>query len=172
MKIITDQEVLRRYNEDVKHEEIKSLIKDLEESLAASERPGVGLAASQIGINKRACIVRLNGEEKISLDLINPIIVERYDLFINKDEGCLSLPNQRVNTKRFKEIVIKDDLHPAGIIATDFLATVIQHEVDHCNSILIIDNAMDKKKIGRNDPCPCGRIKNDKPVKYKKCHGK
>ena len=137
------------------------IIKTLDMSLANSITPGVGLAAPQVGINSRIAIVRT---KDYSLDLINPIIVEKDKGFINFDEGCLSFPGIRVNVKRYKEIFVKDDLRPEGFVATGLVAVIIQHEVDHLDNIFIIDRVVGKNKIGRNDPCPCGSNK-----KYKKC---
>lgn len=172
-KIITNLEVLRRPNEPATLEEAKDIIKQLEESLATSKIPGVGLAAPQIGINKKVCIIRIKKEDfQSNLDLVNPVVLEKHHPFINKGEGCLSLPGVSVDTQRYKEILVKDDLHPAGMIITGFEAVVVQHEFDHLESILMIDRAVGKNKVGRNDPCPCGKKINGKPVKYKKCHGK
>ena len=171
--ITTDEKILRAPNELVQPEEVESLIQELEESLAQSPRAGVGLAAPQIGINKRIAIVRINTKDvKCSLNLVNPIIVEKLHPFIHKDEGCLSIPNEHFNAQRYGEIFIKDDSNPAGIIAVGFEAVVIQHEIDHLEGVLVRDRVIGKHKVGRNDPCPCGKKINGKPVKFKKCHGR
>jgi len=160
--IITDINILRKPNEKVNKEEIDFLIKKLEEELSLTEN-GIGLAAPQIGINKTIAIIRTDSE---SINLINPQIIEMKDLVINKGEACLSFPNKYINTYRFREIFIIDDLHPAGFVATDFIAIALFHEIDHLNSILMIDREV-KGKLGRNDLCPCG-----KNIKFKHCHGK
>lgn len=166
--ILTDIEELRKTNVKVNPEEVSELVARLEKELASSSVLGVGLAAPQIGIHKSIAIVRCKtGEYEENYDLINPIIVDKQQGFINQDEGCLSLPGKRVNTNRYREIFVKDELHPAGFVVVGFPAVVIQHEVDHLESILIIDRAAGKNKIGRNDLCPCGSGK-----KFKKCHGK
>ena len=82
------------------------------------------------------------------------------------------MPGKLVNTKRYKEILVRDELHPAGFVVVGFPAVVLNHEIDHLEGILIIDRATGKDKIGRNDPCPCGKKINGRPVKYKKCHGR
>lgn len=168
-KIITDLSILKAPNVEVFLEGGLELVKELESSLFSSPIAGVGLAAPQIAINKKVAIVRTRWEK---IDLINPIIIEKTNGFINFDEGCLSVPDQRVNTQRYKEIFVKDLLHPEGFVATGDVAIVIQHECDHLESILITDRTIGKKKIGRNDPCPCGKMKNGKPVKWKNCHGR
>ena len=171
--IVTDINVLRKKNELVKIEEIAELISLLESELASSLTPGVGLAAPQIGINKSIAIVRLRIDEfEENYDLVNPVILDKRQGFTNKNEACLSLPGKLVNTKRYKEILVRDELHPAGFVVVGFPAVVLNHEIDHLEGILIIDRATGKDKIGRNDPCPCGKKINGRPVKYKKCHGR
>jgi len=169
IEIITDLNILRSYNSNASKEEAYDIIKKLEISLKNSKEKGIGLAAPQIGINKRVAIIRTEQE---NIDLINPIIIEQEDGFINFNEGCLSVPKKRFNTQRFKEIFIKDDMHLAGIVAIGDIAVVILHEIDHLDGILIMDRSIGNNKIGRNDPCPCGRMLNNKPIKWKKCHGK
>ena len=165
--IITDIKELRAHNKDCIPSEVDNIIRDLESELLKTS--GIGLAAPQIGIHKRAAIVRLQQEQ---INLINPIILERYDTFIFKNEGCLSLPGIKIDTYRHQEIFIKDYLHPNGFIATGLMAVVIEHEVDHLEGILIIDRDI-SNTIGRNDQCPCGKIKtNGKVIKFKNCHGR
>ena len=168
-KIVTDLEILRASNGTVSLQESKQIINDLDIALQNSTMSGLGLAAPQIGINKRVAIVRAYGE---LINLVNPVIIEKEDGFINTNEGCLSIPGTFVNTQRYKEIFIKDDLHPDGVVAVGDVAVVMQHEIDHLEGILMIDRAIGKGKIGRNEKCPCGKVVNGKPVKYKKCHGK
>ena len=166
--IITDIPLLRKKNEIVKSEEVLGIISKLQSTLTGSLAPGVGLAAPQIGINKKVAIVRLvtdNIQEYI--DLVNPKIIDKYGPFINKKEACLSFPGLSFDTERYEEIVVIDDLHPAGFVAKGLVATVIQHEIDHVESILITDRVIGKNKIGRNDLCPCGS-----KIKFKRCHGK
>ena len=172
--ITTDEKILRTPNEPVSPDEVEDIIRELEESLRDTPLVGVGLAAPQIGINKRAAIVRIDTKDvKCSLNLINPVLVEKRDPFIHNAEGCLSIPNKQFNVNRYREIFVRDDLHPAGMIITDFEAVVAQHEIDHIENILVKDRTIGKNKIGRNDPCPCGRKKEDgKPIKFKNCHGR
>jgi peptide deformylase len=167
-EITTDLKILRSHNDDATLEEAENIIKQLDISLKKSSTRGVGLAAPQIGINKRVAIVRSQDE---FIDLVNPIIIEKTIGFVNFNESCLSIPNQCVNTQRYKEIFVKDDLHPDGFVAVGDVAIILEHEIDHLYSILITDRAVGKNKLGRNDPCPCGKTENGKPVKWKKCHG-
>ena len=164
MEILTDVIELKKKNEDATLEEAEEIIKQLEISLKESKVPGVGLAAPQIGIHKKVVIIRVRGED--DLNLVNPIIIEKKNGFVLNNEGCLSVPDKKVNTRRFKEILVKDDLHPSGLVLTDMIAVVAQHEIDHLESILITDRDLSSQP-GRNDPCFCGSGK-----KFKKCHGK
>lgn len=140
--IITDQSILRRPCEPVLPDEISDLRQKLEEVLNWTEKqgnPGIGLACPQIGISKAMSIIRLNNTK---IDLVNPVIVRKYNEFIFEGEGCLSFPGRIERTKRFKEIIVKNDLEPKHFIVTDLLAVVIQHEIDHLNSILLSDVAI------------------------------
>jgi peptide deformylase len=173
IKIVTDIEELKKPNSVADLYEAKSIIEKLEIALKNAERPGVGLAAPQIGIHKQVAIIRVNSEEgEDNIDLVNPVIIEQEQGIIFKDEGCLSLPGVHINTRRYQEVFIKDDLHPAGVILYGMAAVACVHEIDHLFGILITDRATGKTRVGRNDPCPCGKIVNNKVVKYKHCHGK
>jgi len=163
MTITTNELILRAPNVDVLPEEVESLEKMLLDELAKSSMPGVGLAAPQIGVNKRIAIVT-NGAE--NLCIVNPKILETKGVLIHKGEGCLSVPG-KFNTYRFREIRMVDDLHPGGIVATGLVSLILQHEIDHTLGILVKDRVAHTDKIGRNDPCPCGS-----KIKFKRCHGK
>ena len=172
--ILTDEKALRIKCSDVLPEEVdeirEALEKELEQSAKAG-RPGVGLAAPQIGIPKRMSIVRI---DNIKIDLVNASIDKAFDEVIFENEGCLSFPGRVERTKRFREVHILDNMvEPRGFIATGLLAVVCQHELDHLRGVLLSDVAIPvepekkSKKLRPNDPCWCGSKK-----KYKKCHGK
>lgn len=169
LPIVTDESILRATNTLATAEEIPKLIKTLEESLRASPHPGVGLSAPQVGINKCVAIVRT---KEVSFNLANPVILDKLGPFINKNEGCLSIPGKTFDTQRYNEIFVKDDLHPAGLIITGLESVVVQHETDHLCGMLVKDRAIGKNKVRRNDSCPCGKKIDGKPIKYKKCHGR
>jgi peptide deformylase len=165
--IITDEKILRQPCEDVKPEEVGDLIALLERELAASPRRGIGLAAIQCGIPKKAAIVRIN--EILRADLINCRIKNAYDLQLFQGEGCLSIPDKTIDTMRYNEIHIVDNLgYPSEFVATGLLAIAIQHELDHCEGLLMTDRSVNpiKKKQRPNDPCICGSGK-----KQKRCCG-
>ena len=169
--IISDEKTLRAKNEPVTPEEAESLISLLESELKNSEvmgRPGIGLACPQIGINKKAAIIRIN--ESIKIDLVNATIKNSYGLAVFKDEGCLSFPDQLKDTERYQEIYITNNLvEPHSFVARGLIAVAIQHELDHLDGILFGDRefkqtVVQKSKNRPNDPCNCGSGK-----KYKKC---
>lgn len=178
--IITDEKILRQPCEDVKPEEVGELRELLERELENSARlgrSGVGLSLPQVNIHKKMAIIRL-GPNDLNLDLVNCSILKGYDLALFKDEGCLSFPGRAEDTMRYQEIVIGNNLvYPTGCILTGLMAICAQHELDHLNGILLPDRAQPKsqiKKVGPNNPCPCGIIDpiTQKVKKYKKCHGK
>lgn len=144
--IITDEALLRVECSDVLPEEVGEIRAQLEYELKRSEelgRPGIGLAAPQIGIAKRFAIVRISN---YSLDLINCKILHGYDPAIFRGEGCLSFPGRIENTIRFQEIHIVDNMFETGsVIITGLPAVCAQHELDHLNSILLPDVANEKR---------------------------
>ena len=167
--ILTDETALRTKCIDVLPEEVDDIRSKLEHELKLSGemgRPGIGLAAPQIGIYKKMAIIRL---QDLSIDLVNATISKGFDLQHFKNEGCLSFPDRTETTNRYNEIhVVGNMVEPSQFVATDLLAVVIQHETDHYNSILLPDVAIKEKraqlKVRPNDPCSCGSGK-----KYKKC---
>ena len=73
--------------------------------LRNSEESGIGLAANQIGINKRVCVINV----KEPLVLINPEIIERSEEEFIFPEGCLSFPKDKIRTKRYVSIKVEAD---------------------------------------------------------------
>jgi peptide deformylase len=157
--IITDEKLLREPCEDSNVFEAQSIINRLEKELENSKISGVGLAAPQIGIKKKVCIIRTKDE----INLINPVIIEKYDLAEFKDEGCLSFPDQYVLTKRYNEVFVRDIIYPAGIILIGIDAVVAQHEIDHLYGKIMFEHQIKRPKV--NEKCWCKSGK-----KYKKCH--
>lgn len=129
-------------------DEIKKTAQDLIDTVKVAEDPeGAGLAATQIGISKRMCVVRNFFEDpldenKIRSDdvvLINPKITH-YSSETDLDwEGCLSVPDVYGKVERASKIKVtaKDiDGNIIKIKAEGFFARTIQHEVDHLDGIL------------------------------------
>ncbi len=108
---------------------------------AMHDAPGVGLAATQVGVQKRVIVFDL--EDGLAA-LCNPSIVERSTETDIEDEGCLSVPGISVPVERALRCVCEAlDLkgRAVRIEAEGMLARVLQHETDHLDGILMIDRA-------------------------------
>ena len=127
----------------------KKLIKDLKDTMYDAN--GIGLAAIQIGIPKRIVIVDVSKkDEKRNLHcLINPKIKKFSEVRSTYEEGCLSIPNTFIQIERPKEIEIEyidENGKKKNMKCSGLLSTCIQHEVQHCDGILIIDYLSKLKK--------------------------
>lgn len=111
------------------------------------EENGIGLAAPQVGIQKRFFVVQLDdGVERV---FINPEIIQTSQELCTMEEGCLSIPKFYADVSRAKTIRMQFlDLaaKPHVIEATGLLARVIQHENDHLNGVLFIDRIAPEQK--------------------------
>ena len=123
---------------------LRKLATDMVETMY--EAPGVGLAASQVGVEERLCVVDPTaGEEEGTLQiLVNPAIVADSEAGRESDvEGCLSIPGitEKV-TRPYRIQVTAQDLdgHPVEFAAEGLHARVICHEVDHLNGVLFTDH--------------------------------
>ncbi len=102
---------------------------------------GVGIAALQVGVLKRILIANPEAQPGEEIVLINPVVTKASGEQVGP-EGCLSLPGISGNVRRAKKIEytylnIEGKLEEA--LAADFLARVIQHELDHLDGKLLID---------------------------------
>ena len=150
---------------------------------------GIGLAANQVGIDAQVAVVNVLEP----LVLINPKIIHK-EFPIDYFEGCLSYPKKGTPTKRYRDIIVQtaqseSGWYFSGVESTNeargsweeknkkdeqenrlLEAICVQHEIDHLNGLTIHDREnktkpmVSQKKVGRNDPCPCGSGK-----KFKKC---
>ena len=138
--VTKEDKLLRKKSMEVPTNVVRMLDRMLE---TMYEYNGVGLAAPQIGILKRAVVVDIGEEGPGPLKLINPVILERSG---EQDgpEGCLSCPGMWGMVKRSYYVKVKA-LTPEGdeiiIEAEDFLARALQHEIDHLEGVLFIDIA-------------------------------
>ena len=108
---------------------------DLLDTLAAHRDGCVGMAANMIGINKRIIVFDNNGKATV---MFNPEIVKKLDPY-EAEEGCLSLTGKR-KVKRWRQIKVQYmnmEFKPRVNTYTGWTAEIIQHEVDHCDGILI-----------------------------------
>ena len=112
-----------------------SVVEDLLDTLKANADQCVGMAANMIGVNKRIITFSIG---TINIPMINPVIVKRVDPYETK-EGCLSLEGVR-KTIRYHSIDVEfldRNFEKQKQTFTDIPAQIIQHEIDHCNGILI-----------------------------------
>ncbi|MDO8964083.1 MAG: peptide deformylase [Coriobacteriia bacterium] len=108
---------------------------------AMYDGPGIGLAATQVGVQKRVIVFDLDDG---LIALCNPTIAETSAETVLEDEGCLSLPGITVPVERPVHCVCEAvDLrgNPFRMEAEGLLARLLQHEVDHLDGLLIIDRA-------------------------------
>ncbi len=102
---------------------------------------GVGLAAPQVGINRRLFVMNATGEPADDLIVINPDLID-LEGSEEGEEGCLSIPELRVQIDRAKSARLKAyDMHghPFEQSASGFVARIWQHEFDHLNGVLLIN---------------------------------
>ncbi|MCM8787025.1 MAG: peptide deformylase [Candidatus Omnitrophica bacterium] len=110
------------------------------------KKNGIGLAANQVGLDKRLIVIGLNDQ---IFKLVNPCIFKKEGS-IKIVEGCLSFPGLEIEVKRAKRIWVSALNHKGeqiDIEATDLLAVVLQHEIDHINGITFISRIPFWKKI-------------------------
>lgn len=133
-EIVRDPMFLQRKSVDASMADMPVAI-DLLDTLKANFEGCVGMAANMIGVSKRIIAVSDNGKYIL---MFNPEIIKGYGEY-ETEEGCLSLDGER-KTKRFKTIKVKyttDKFKTTIRTFTDFTSQIIQHEIDHCNGILI-----------------------------------
>src|SRR5215469_12899727 len=113
------------------------LLDDLAETMYAA--PGAGLAANQIGVALRVCVVK--GDDNQPYGLVNPVVVKGEGSQIGY-EGCLSFPGWVGEVERHETVVVKG-LNRKGkevrIKSSGFTARAFQHELDHIDGVLFTD---------------------------------
>ena len=132
---------------------------------AVIKYPGLGISATQIGIKKRACLIKFGDEE---LFLVNPIIKEKSKEGFLFFEGCLSIPStieRPVRTIRASKIVVDTDnlgeltfeINPDGdkqnesISKETMMTVIVQHEIDHLDGFTIKDRVYNTQVVKRVD---------------------
>ena len=109
--------------------------RDLQDTLAANREACVGMAANMIGVNKRIIVFDNEGEYMV---MLNPVIVKQSGPY-ETEEGCLSLTGTR-KTKRWQTIKVQwqnKQFQTRIRTFTGWTAQIIQHEIDHCDGILV-----------------------------------
>lgn len=146
IRIVPDP-ILRRKAKRVRSIDgsIHKLIGNMLETMHAA--PGVGLAAPQVGVPLRVIVISMPEQEDIAL--INPQIVRRSgERLVN--EGCLSVPGYVGELKRAVSVTAKgrdQNGKEIRIKADELLAQALEHEIDHLNGVLYIDQLEDSDKL-------------------------
>jgi peptide deformylase len=132
-------------------DDLQRLIGDMVETMRAA--PGVGLAATQLGVRQRVIVVeyppegRDEEEEKPPAKLyvvVNPEITRRSTETVTAAEGCLSIPGYMGNVERHAMVTVKGLNRrgkPFQLKARGWTARIFQHEIDHLDGVLFIDRA-------------------------------
>lgn len=148
--VIYKNPLLRKKSKAVKtlNKTTKQLIKDMLETMYQSN--GVGLAAVQVGELTRIIVIDISEKQDSPIVIINPKIKNKHG---DKKgvEGCLSVPGFEGEVSRYTNITVagkNEKFADIEFTATDFLAVVIQHEIDHLDGVLYID----KVKAGTLTP--------------------
>jgi peptide deformylase len=118
-------------------ESLDRLTQDMLATMRDNE--GVGLAANQVGRLRRVFVAAVEDDEYV---IVNPVITDRSETTETATEGCLSMPEIQVDVERPTAVTISgQDVsgQPLQIEASDLLARVLQHEVDHLDGVLILD---------------------------------
>jgi peptide deformylase len=118
----------------------ESLVRLTEDMLVTMrENEGVGLAANQVGRLKRVLVAEVEDEEYV---IVNPVLTDMAETTEQGPEGCLSIPGIQVEVERPTAVTVSgQDVsgEPLRIEASDLLARILQHEVDHLDGVLILD---------------------------------
>jgi len=118
---------------------LQTLVDEMFETMYAAK--GIGLAAPQIGINKKIAVIDVKGDKSETYCLINPEIIERSGDEL-MEEGCLSVPGVYDKAPRATNVKMRAlDRHGKSyeLAADGLLAHCIQHEIDHLNGKLFVD---------------------------------
>ena len=142
-------DILRKHARKVEKfdDRLGELLTDMAETMAAGN--GVGLAAPQVGILKRCCVVDLGedaeGNPKGVVELVNPEVVSSEGE-ITVIEGCLSVPDRAGRVVRPQKVTVKAQNRrgePFEISGEDMLAVCFCHEIDHLDGILYVDKMIE-----------------------------
>jgi len=127
---------------------LQTLIDDMIDTMYAA--PGIGLAATQVGVPLRVCVIDLSVGKRGGelLALVNPEFVSRDGVQV-EDEGCLSVPGFNATVARPAKVTVRaHDRHGAvrTIEGTGLLARALQHEIDHLDGLLFLDRLRGLKR--------------------------
>ncbi|NOI13767.1 peptide deformylase [Vibrio hepatarius] len=119
---------------------VQGLIDDMLDTLYATSN-GIGLAATQVGRREAVVVIDLSEQRNDPLILVNPQVVSGQDKAMGQ-EGCLSVPEYYADVERYTSVVVEAldrEGNPIRVESSEFLAIVMQHEIDHLAGNLFID---------------------------------
>ena len=134
-QLIHDPILLARKSETATKDDLQT-VRDLLETLVAHKETCVGMAANMIGVHKRIIAFDNGGSYMV---MLNPIILKQEGPY-ETEESCLSLLGGPRKTIRYQKIKVEyqtETLQTRLKTFTGWTAQIIQHEIDHCNGILI-----------------------------------
>lgn len=153
---VSGDPILRKKSKEIGEvtDRIKLLLEDMVETMGHEE--GVGLAAPQIGVLRRAVVIDI-GEGPMKI--INPVIVDQEGEEIDV-EGCLSVPGRSGTVMRPERVKINYkniDGEEKTIEGTGLLARAICHEIDHLEGILYIDKMIEEVELEEDEDIEDGK---------------
>ncbi len=146
-----DNEILRSVSDTIKPAELKqyrALAESMIKHIKNPDNGGVGLAAPQVGINKRLIVVSLmrtyDDESYRTIAMVNPEIIEHAEHKIRWEEWCLSVPGETGDVERWEWVKVSF-IDPEGrkyaLRLESLAARIVQHEIDHLDGVLFTDIA-------------------------------
>ena len=136
IKELVNDQIFLGVKSEVATKEDLQVVQDLLDTLVANREDCVGIAANMIGVLKRIIVF---DNEGTYTSMFNPEIIKKSELY-NTEEGCLSLLGGPSPCKRYKTIMVQWQTAEFQTRIKTFIglpAQIIQHEIDHCNGILI-----------------------------------
>ena len=137
---------LREVAEPVSKDEVTDGLRQLAADMAETmyDEPGIGLAATQVGVAKRLIVMDVDWseEDRNPRVLLNPEIVETEGRVISEQEGCLSVPDYKADVERHQRVRVRArtlEWEEVEFDATGLEAFCFQHEIDHLDGTLFID---------------------------------
>lgn len=134
-ELVHDPILLAMKSETATKDDLRT-VQDLADTLLSHKDSCVGMAANMIGVHKRIIVFDNGGEY---MTMLNPEILKRSEPY-ETEEGCLSLLGGPRKCKRYRSVKVKwqtVDFQTRIKTFTGFTAQIIQHEIDHCDGILI-----------------------------------
>ena len=150
--VLLGEAVLRTPGEEIVEfdDDLRALVEDMWETMYHAE--GIGLAAPQIGVSLRLCVVDVHVEDDPDggpVALVNPVIADAGNKIDKAPEGCLSIPGLEEVVSRPARVTVTGfdpDGEPLEVHAEGLLARALQHEIDHLDGVLFIDRVSPLKR--------------------------